>query len=356
MGKIRINKKQHQKKIQLLYKELAKEIENNDIHKVLTKLEVNYDEEKLNEAIYAIKTNLNRQGALMKQAQLLYDPKKVFEFINSNGDKIRVQVQKYLDDVERLSKMEDDDAIEISMAIIGISAAAVGVIAGITVFVQLIRGVGYLTFSIVLAGVLSAGAAIVVAIAAFIVLMLIFPFLYFMNKPAVCIVALINELPGLDFDSDLTGLKNTLTFSDNYNIHGKPTLITKEIPGALFTDQGPYAYIGLFATSKRDKALIGPQYGFTLELPYSKDLHKDEVKSMTAAFGAGCPLALGKNNCYCDFDISAEKAAKNANKHSNQTWYAENDGVSLSIKCNSGSGSIAYYIARVYKTKHSINN
>ena len=149
-----------------------------------------------------------------------------------------------------------------------------------------------------------------------------------MAKPANCIVVLINEL------------NKPLLFSKDHNIHGKPHVITHEILNGTTTSGGkPISpVIGFISTEKRSGALYGTQYGFTMK--YGKT---------RLSFGVCNPLR-GKNNCFCKFDKSAKYVAEETDKQNQQQWSVMKGGITLSIKCNSSSGSSAYYVARAYKT------
>jgi hypothetical protein len=271
------------------------------------------------------------------------NPDLLATLVSAEGSAIEVQVQKLLDGVERLSKMTGNDAIQTALQIVGFSSVAIGVVAGAVTFYQLMTLSGAFTVTCTVAGVVAATVAVVVAIAAFIVLSVLIPIIYFMQKPSVCVVFLINEFNG---GADLKG--NQISFVEEYNVHGKPAVITDAIPGAYFSPAGTYSYGGFFLTTKRDNALVGTQYGFSLTCNYNAAGKTTDTKKVSFAFGVACPLAFGSNNCYCGFDISAQQAAENTASQDKLSYKATNgDGITLSINCNSGSGSVAYYIATV---------
>jgi len=88
-------------------------------------------------------------------------------------------------------------------------------------------------------------------------------------------------------------------------------------------------------------ALYGTQYGFTYK-----------YKNINLSFGVECPLTsiYVDNNCWCGVGTSSKEAAEQTDKQNKQVWKASGDGISLSIEVNSGSGSIAYYLARAYRS------
>lgn len=257
-------------------------------------------------------------------------PKQYEKLINARGNEIHTQIQLILDGLDRVSKMGETASPEaVTAQIIGFGSLAIGAVAGAVTFSTLAgativtEGV---TISASLAGVVAAGVGAVVAGAALVLGLVLIPFIYFMVKPAICITFLINEL-----DKDLE-------FIEDYNVHGKPTLLTQEIGKALkFPDGDIYTNGGLYSTSKRDAALFGAQYGFSVRY--------DE--NTTIAFGSECPLN-GNNNCYCEVNASAKKAAEQTTKKDKLYFEDEKNGIKASIRCNSDSGSVAWYIARVY--------
>ena len=327
---------------------LNSQLNSTEVSNVLAAVSTKHDQQGIEKILTSLKANLSADRT-DETSVVLLRPSLLATLVDATGQDIEIELHKILDSVERLSHMTDDDAIEVSLQIVGFSAAAVGIVAGAVTLYQLLMLSGSFTVSATLAGMLAATVAIVVAVAAFIILAVLIPLLYFMNKPAVCMVLLINELnggPNLE--------SNSLVFVDDYNRSGKPTLLTNPIPGAYYSPKGIYAYSGLFSTSKRDQALEGTSYGFKLECEYSVDGNGASgaaTKQLSLAFGVENPLTsiYGGNNCYCGFDISAKEAADKTNDKNVLAWSDENtDGIKISIKCNSKGGSIAYYIARVF--------
>jgi len=180
-------------------------------------------------------------------------------------------------------------------------------------------------------GVIIASVMVICAMSGLVIVSILIPIIYFMLKPANCIVLLINELDA------------PITFLEEYNVHGKPSLKTLSLKAKVYVPpvKKSYYVAGFFATEKRDGASYGTQYGFVMK-----------YKDTKLAFGVESPLTsmYVDNNCYCAIGEDAGSAANNTDDHNNQSYTAYKDGINLSIKANSGSGSIAYYVARAYKS------
>jgi hypothetical protein len=300
--------------------------------KAKTQKEINVLHEKF---IQEAKENLAK--ALGKKVSELTDTdqtapialkKEEYEIlINATGDTIKNQLHVIIDGLERLKNMEDDDAGWVTAQILLSGVAALGGIAIAATQSALI--VGAVEAAAAYAGVTAATVASVCAIAVLVIVLILIPILYFMEKPANCIVLLINELD------------QPLTFLEDYNEHGKPRLMTSPIPPAVvIPGVGTYPSAGLIATEKKEMALVGTQYGFVMK-----------YKDKQFAFGVECPLTsiYEDNNCYCAIGQNAEHAANETAEHNTQFYEDSKDGITISIRCNSGSGSIAYYVARAYK-------
>ncbi len=321
---------------------LNAEIQRTNVETLLSSLSGDHDRQNIAGAFETMKY-FSELADTSQTAVVALNPDLLATLNSATGSAIEVQVQKLLDGVERLSKMTGNDAIQTALEIVGFSSVAVGAVAGAVTFYQLVTLSGAFTVSCTVAGVVAATVAVVVAIAAFIVLSVLIPIIYFMQKPAVCVVFLINELNG---GADLKG--NKIDFVDDYNVSGKPAVITSSIPGSYISPNGTYAYGGFFLTTKRDNALVGTQYGFRLQCAYNPSGKSTDTKTVSFAFGVECPLAIGSNNCYCGFDITAQTAAENTDSEDKLSYKATNsDGITLTINCNSGSGSVAYYVASV---------
>lgn len=249
--------------------------------------------------------------------------------VNATGDTIKKQLHVIIDGLERLKGMENDEAGLVTAQMLLSGVLGIGLLSTSTVVAKL--AVGAVEAVAALAGVTAATVGIVVAVVALVIVSILIPIIYFMEKPANAIVLLINELD------------KPLVFEQDHNVRGVPALMTETIPeGIEIPGIAKYPVGGLIASQKADKSLYGTQYGFTMR--YGSTDTK-------LSFGVECPLTslYHDNNCYCAIGESAKKAAETTTKKNKQFWETEKDGIKLSIRCNSGSGSIAYYVARAYK-------
>ncbi|AVK83766.1 hypothetical protein C3943_09390 [Lysinibacillus sp. B2A1] len=256
--------------------------------------------------------------------------KETYEIlVNATGDTIKKQLHVIIDGLERLKGMENDEAGLVTAQMLLSGVLGIGLLSTSTVVAKL--AVGAVEAVAALAGVTAATVGIVVAVVALVIVSILIPIIYFMEKPANAIVLLINELD------------KPLVFEQDHNVRGVPALMTETIPeGIEIPGIAKYPVGGLIASQKADKSLYGTQYGFTMR--YGSTDTK-------LSFGVECPLTslYHDNNCYCAIGESAKKAAETTTKKNKQFWETEKDGIKLSIRCNSGSGSIAYYVARAYK-------
>jgi len=246
---------------------------------------------------------------------------------NATGDTIKQQLQKLIDGLERLKNMNKDEPGLVTAQIILSGALGIGGLATSTVLQRLAARA--VQNAAAYAGVRIATVKLVCAIAVAVIVLVIIPIIYYMSKPANCIVFLINELDKpLNFDSD-------------HNVHGKPSLMTTPIPnGVVIPDVGTYVVGGLIATEKKSSALVGTQYGFLMKYGDTK-----------LGFAVECPLTslYEDNNCYTSFDMTAKEIAEKTAKENKQFHSVTKDGITLSLRVNSGSGSIAFYVARAYR-------
>ncbi len=251
---------------------------------------------------------------------------KYNDLINAKGDSIETQLLRLMDSLERLKDIDKSDSEAITATILGGGLSAITA-AGITYFAHCITAQEVLLPAAFGAVEFCTPAVIVGAVAIAIVLIII-PLIYFANKPAACILLVINEL------------RQDLIFKDDKCVHGKIMETTKHIPKITETNTlGTFYSAGFFASQKKDSALIGTQYGLTLV--------QADIDKITFNFGVNCPLADGKNNCAVGCNQTSQSISEDAVLYQKQEYKHVQDGYEIDIKCNSAKGSVAYYIARV---------
>lgn len=270
---------------------------------------------------------------------IAFSPDEVQSLLSASGGDIEGLIHKYLDALQRLKDMTNDNSYQVAAEVLGMGAFAIGATAISAATSTIIQG-GTLAAA-ALFGVSTATVGVVCAIAAIVVLLVVIPIIYYMEKPALCMVLLLNKLVN-EKDPGETSLY-ALNFKDDHNVHGKPVLMTTPIDSGI--DFGPgqlYLYGGFVATNKRDNALVGSQYGFTYNVGKSD--------SPGISFGVEDPLIFGGNKGYCAVGSNSSSAADAVDSSGNLDYSAQGSGYALRIQCSSASGSIAYYIAIVDKT------
>lgn len=254
-------------------------------------------------------------------------PEKYGEFVNARGSDIETKMLLLLDSLSRLQDVDksNTDAVVATIIYGGLSAVTASAIAYIT---KLVTDSAMELLPAAFATVEFCTTSTIVTAVCVVVVMLIIPLIYFVEKPAVCIALVINEL------------RQDLVFTEDYCVHGKRVTTTSRIPKITKLASGDTLYsAGLFASQKKDSALIGTQYGFTLK--------QQDIDKVKFSFGMGCPLAQGKNNCAVGFDQTAKSIAEDADRYQKQSDSQVKDEYELAINCNSASGSVAYYVVRV---------
>lgn len=255
-------------------------------------------------------------------------PERYESLIDARKGQIQNEVHALIDVLTRLQKLHSN---ELGLAAATLVISGMLAISGLAIrpaFAALFAG--ETEAAAVVAGVTTLTMVSLIAIVTFLIIIVLIPILFYMQKPANCVVLLINELD------------KEIIFAGDHNIHGKPKLMTTPIHQAvIIPGYGTYAVCGLIATAKTKNAFYGTQYGFTMKYGNTR-----------LSFGVENPLtSLYKdNNCYCEIDTSAEDVAKKTDHHNKQEWVTNKGGITLSIRCNSGHGSTSYYIARAYKT------
>jgi len=276
------------------------------------------------------KENIRKASVPVDQTSPITLTSEQYEnLIDATRGQIKNQVHDLIDVLTRLQHLTSNQLGAATAMMVGSGIMCIGGPIVISAFKAAMAG-GAVEAEAVAAGVEALTVTSLIAIVSFIIIVVLIPIMFYMQKPANCIVLLINELD------------DEITFLDDYNVHGKPQLMTTPIAKALHLgDLGTFTTCGLIATSKRDSSLVGTQYGFTMK-----------YGDIRLSFGVENPLTAiyTDNNCFCAINESAKYVAEKTDKHNKQRWSVTKDDITLSIKCNSGSGSTAYYIARVYKT------
>lgn len=265
-------------------------------------------------------------------APIALKPDQVSNLLSASGDQIKVRMEALMQSIDLLKNYEnDEEMMAVQMSCAGMAAITVTAIP--IVAAKLLEGIVEITA--IIEGIAAAGPGAIIAAAGIIVALIVIPIIYFMEKPAMGCILLINEL---EEDISYTGYEAP---------HGKITGYTESLPSSIIVPQTDgsnhvYASSGFYTGSKRDCALIGVRAGFGF---------KGNKSGKTFSIGFCCPLTslYGDNNCYCSVGGSASDAAEQTDKNNKQEWKDEKDGYGISIKCNSPSGSVAYYIARIYK-------
>lgn len=248
--------------------------------------------------------------------------------INATGDDIKYRIQALLDGLQRLKGMENDQIEHVAAQMIVTGILGIGV-ESTTAALAIAGGGEIIEAYIALAALTSTTVAVVIAVVCLVIIAIIIPLIYFMEKPANALILLINELD------------KPLVFANDFNVHGKPTYFTETINNAVIFPDRKFVTAGFIGSQKLDSALYGTQYGFTMKYGHT---------DTQFTFGVECPLSslYTDNNCFCAFDKNAQEAAELTAQNNKQFWETEKDGIKLSIRCNSKSGSLAYYVARAY--------
>lgn len=259
-------------------------------------------------------------------ASYLLLPKEYNRIINSSGDKIKRELQTQMQTLALLKKFSDNE--DLMAAQMKASSIAAITTFSIPVFISKLMAVEDVDVAI-LAGLSAVEIGVIVAAIEVIILCIVCPIIYLTEKPAMGVVLLLNELD------------EELNYKSNYFIHGDEVGSTDRIWRMTYSKEERYVSVGFFTGSKKPNALVGVQGGFTVAAEGGKEF----------SFAFDCPLSglYVDNNCYCAIGETAKTVAELTDKHNKQSWHDEKDGYGISIKCNDPSGSIAYYVVRIYK-------
>ena len=284
---------------------------------------VNEAREKL---LTLLKDNKLTDSKADAYASYLLLPKEYNRIINASGDQIKRELQTQMQNIALLKKFSDNE--DLMAAQMKASSIAAITVFSIPVFISKLLAVEDVDVAI-LAGLSAVEISVIVAAIEVVILCIVCPIIYFTEKPAMGAILIVNELD------------EELHYKSNCFIHGDEVGSTDNIPGMTPFKKERYASVGFFTGSKKPNALVGVQGGFTLETEGGKDI----------SFAFDCPLSglYVDNNCYCAIGETAKTAVELTDKHNKQSWHDEKDGYGISIKCNDPSGSIAYYVVRIYK-------
>lgn len=252
--------------------------------------------------------------------------------IAASGDSIKIYVTAILNQAQLI---QPDFSVGKTVAtLIGGGLTAIGSVAAAAFGGGIIGGA--VASAAVAAGVTAVTVAGLVTLIAVVIVGIIIPIIYFALKPACCFVLVVNET------------SKTINWADDYCAHGKAIGHTPFINPAInipppIPDSGKYVYTGIVQSSKNDGALVGTQYGFTYA--YGANV----AGSPKVNFGVECPLTSiwVDNNCYCAIDSSSSNAANETDSKNALSYTASKTPLDVSIKCNSASGYVAYYVARI---------
>ena len=292
------------------------------------KLENEQCNEKKQEAYYEFVQSSNK---IEKADFFTLLPDKRAALLDSTGKSIEKELKSLVDGLSDIADMVDKKKShsEIADKMMDVGVAAFGVLAT-EAFENTLKDHDKITTEVIKSAIeialdVAENLGEIGEIIAAIILVII-PIIYFMLKPAFTTVLIIN-----DSNEDYK-------FGKHFNTHGKTTSYTTSITSKFEKDGQTFSNAGFFTSSKKDGALYGTQSGFTL-------LTGQE----TLAFGAECPLN-GSNNCYCEFDKSAEQISKLTEKKKDLYHEVSKGGLGLNIRGNSKSGGLAWFIGRIYNT------
>lgn len=251
--------------------------------------------------------------------------------VNARNGQIQSELVAMFDAVERLKDMGSQDEEVMSYAMMNAGLAALGISMVTALITEILSGMGLATAVFT---ALSVASMSVVGIAVDLVVLAVIPIIYFMTKPAACIFMVINEL------------QTDLVIQDEDVVHGKVNVKTERIPGSIKL-KSVMRSGGIWSTQKRDAALIGTQYG--VRLAQKKGQLGEEPDDTTFAIGVECPLADGHNSCAVAINQSARDIARAVDAHRRQDVSCDDGKYGMEMHCNSGSGSLAYYVCRIFK-------
>lgn len=259
-------------------------------------------------------------------AEILLTADKYRKIVNASGDGIRKELEALMQTLYQLKDCHPEKS-EVAAQMIAAGLAAVTATA-IPIVISALMAEDDLEAAVIL-GLTVVDLSIIAAAIALIVLCVVIPIIYLMAKPAIGVILLVNDLD------------EVLSSHSEYFAHGYATGSTRHLSKRSTVNGRDYVSVGFFTGSKYTAALIGVQGAFTVR----------SERGTNFTFGFDCPLTSvsADNNCYCAINEKPERVAQFTDEHNVQEWRDERNGYGLNIRCNSPSGSVAYYIARAYK-------
>lgn len=245
-----------------------------------------------------------------------------------NGD-IKYYITYFLNTLQLVKPYLDNDDLEMVAKYFILGEIFTLTSFGISVYLNALAK-GVTTFE-ACASTLVSTAGGVASIVTFVVVTALIPIIYFMEKPAVTIMMFINDL------------KHDIWMVDSHCKHGKILSKIKEIKSGAKVDSH---LAGVYTSSKRDDALVGSTVAYKFQVRKSGKAAKDFY------IGLECPLSslYGGNCCYASFKADNLSSVCDAvHDKQEKTYHIEEDGYAIDIRCNSKSGSVAYYIGRIYE-------
>lgn len=260
------------------------------------------------------------------EATIAYiSPEDYENYINARGNDIEYYVTNLLNSASAAKKAIEDGnnetaaALMLAGGVVGLGVEACGIC-------YIALKAGATSFTAALKAVTGCWKGIM-AVSSFIITLILIPILYFVEKPATTALLVIN-------DTD-----ERICMVNEHQKHGKQVSLAKDIlPSTL----APGTYAGIYVNTKKSCALLGTATGFHFQLQKSK---KDFY------IGVECPLSsiYGDNNCVCSATGSEEAIADSTHSKNVQEDHCNVGDYKCSIYCSNKHGSLACYIARIYK-------
>lgn len=249
------------------------------------------------------------------------------KMINAEGNDIKYYITYFLNTLQIVKPYLDHDDLDMVAKHFVLHSIFTLDSFGIGVYLNGLKK-GYETFEACAEALVSSVEG-VASIVTFVVSVALIPIIYFMEKPAVTIMMFINDL---EHDIETDGYKCK---------HGKLIGITKEIKSGKKLDSH---LAGVYTTSKRDDALVGSTVGYKFNVKENGNVVKDFY------IGLECPLSsiYGGNCCYASFKGDLSSICDEVHNKQKTKYTITENGYTIDVRCNSKSGSVAYYIGRIY--------